>query len=177
MITKIYIFFFYTFKYFCHLKKSPMFLIMGPLKSCGLSPNTQSSQTNLHLMPFYGCLTNYLQIWKYCFIFYGNLLTGALWLYAYWGLKRYIGILEAFQITCSMSQSVTICRNVNVGYILTVVIAEVHICQSSLVHLLTGKSGRLYICVVVWSVSLLLCCHGGDSSDVTLAFEDALFFL
>ena len=32
-----------------------------------------------------------------------------------------------------------------------------------------GKSGRLYIRVVVWSVV----CHAGDSSDVTLAFEDA----
>ena len=39
--------------------------------------------------------------------------------------------------------------------------------------LLIGKSGRLYICVVVWLVGRLFVRHGGDSSDVTLAFEDA----
>ena len=33
-----------------------------------------------------------------------------------------------------------------------------------------GKSGRLYIQVVGCSVGR---CHAGDSSDVTLAFEDA----
>ena len=39
---------------------------------------------------------------------------------------------------------------------------------------LIGKSGKLYICVVVWLFVLLVGCrHGGNSSDVTLAFEDA----
>ena len=41
--------------------------------------------------------------------------------------------------------------------------------QSSPVQLLIGKSGRLYIRVVVCSVVR----HGRDSSDVTLALEDA----
>ena len=35
--------------------------------------------------------------------------------------------------------------------------------------LLIGKSGRLYIRMVVWSFVR----HGRDSSDVTLSFEDA----
>jgi hypothetical protein len=35
--------------------------------------------------------------------------------------------------------------------------------------LLIGKSERPYIRVVVW----LVVCHGRNSSDVTLAFEDA----
>ena len=52
-------------------------------------------------------------------------------------------------------------------------IAELQICQSSLVYLLIGKSGRLYICVVVRSAGRSVVCHGRDSSDVTLAFEDA----
>ena len=47
--------------------------------------------------------------------------------------------------------------------------AELQICKFSPVQPLIGKSGRLYICVVVWS---LVVCHAGDSSDVTLAFED-----
>ena len=38
-----------------------------------------------------------------------------------------------------------------------------------------GKPGRLYICVIVCSFVRLVVYHGGDSSDVTLAFEDALF--
>ena len=37
---------------------------------------------------------------------------------------------------------------------------------------LIGKSGRLYIRVVGWSVV----CHNRESSDVTLAFEDAQVF-
>ena len=41
--------------------------------------------------------------------------------------------------------------------------------QSSPVQLLIGKSGRLSIRVVVWSVVR----HGRDSSDVTLVLEDA----
>ena len=41
--------------------------------------------------------------------------------------------------------------------------------QSSPVQLLIGKSGRLYIRVVGCSVGR----HGRDSSDVTLALEDA----
>ena len=39
--------------------------------------------------------------------------------------------------------------------------------------LLIGKSGRLYIRVVVWLVVWLVVRHGRDSFDVTLAFEDA----
>ena len=39
--------------------------------------------------------------------------------------------------------------------------------------LLIGKSGRLYIRVVVWLVGQLFVRHGRDSSDVTLVFEDA----
>ena len=39
--------------------------------------------------------------------------------------------------------------------------------------LLIGKSGRLYIRVVVCLVGRLFVRHGRDSSDVTLAFEDA----
>ena len=35
------------------------------------------------------------------------------------------------------------------------------------------KSGRLYIRVVVRLFGCLFECHGRDSSDVTLAFEDA----
>ena len=42
--------------------------------------------------------------------------------------------------------------------------------QSSPVQLLIGKSGRLYIRVVVW---LVVVRHGRNSSDVTLALEDA----
>ena len=39
--------------------------------------------------------------------------------------------------------------------------------------LLIGKSGRPYIRVVGRSVGWFFVRHGGDSSDVTLAFEDA----
>jgi hypothetical protein len=39
--------------------------------------------------------------------------------------------------------------------------------------LLIGKSGRLYIRVVVWLFGRLFVRHGRDNSDVTLAFEDA----
>ena len=49
--------------------------------------------------------------------------------------------------------------------------AELQMCQSFLIHLLIGKSGRLYICVVV----CLLRRHGGNSSNVILAFEHAFF--
>ena len=45
--------------------------------------------------------------------------------------------------------------------------------QSSPVQVLIGKSGRLYIRVVVRLVGWSFVRHGGDSSDVTLAFEDA----
>ena len=52
---------------------------------------------------------------------------------------------------------------------------------NSPVQPLIGKSGRLYIrtvvwlvmWLVVWLVGCLFVCHGRDSSDVTLAFEDA----
>ena len=57
-------------------------------------------------------------------------------------------------------------------------ISVVHNCRTSdlpnsPVRPLIGKSGRLYIRVVVRSVGRLVVRHGGDSSDVTLAFEDA----
>ena len=42
---------------------------------------------------------------------------------------------------------------------------------NSPVQPLIGKSGRLYICVVVCLVVRAVLRHGGDSSDVTLAFE------
>ena len=50
-------------------------------------------------------------------------------------------------------------------------IAELQIGHFSLVQLLIWNSERLYICVVI----CLFRIHCGDSSDVTLAFEDALF--
>ena len=44
---------------------------------------------------------------------------------------------------------------------------------NSPVQLSIGKSGRLYIRVVGWSVGWLFVRHGCNSSDVTLALEDA----
>ena len=41
------------------------------------------------------------------------------------------------------------------------------------VQLLIGKYGRLYIRVVGWLVGCLFVRHGRNSSDVTLALEDA----
>ena len=61
-------------------------------------------------------------------------------------------------------------KNETIGFL---DISKLQICQSYLVYFLTGKSGRLYICVVVWSVGRLVVCHGHNSSDVTLVFEDA----
>ena len=57
--------------------------------------------------------------------------------------------------------------------LLTFLIAELQIEPNE--KSLIGKSGRLYICVVVCSlfVQLVGCHYVGDSSDVTLAFEDA----
>ena len=46
---------------------------------------------------------------------------------------------------------------------------------NSPVQPLIGKFGRLCMCVVVCLFVRLVVRHGGDSSDVTLAFEDALF--
>ena len=48
------------------------------------------------------------------------------------------------------------------------IFAVLQIGKSSPVQLLIGKSGRLYICVVVW----LFVCHGRYSSDVTLMDDE-----